>query len=358
MGKVGGGRDARPGGEQVRDGGRLSSLARVGFAHIVVGSHSILTGSVSVHSGTEALGAALAVLSAVLYDIGFVLEKQALGGVPEMRLHPMSIVRAATRSRRWVAGFAAMLCGLALQVVALTLAPVSVVQPILACGLLALAAIGPWLLDERLEGRDALALSAVLLAAVAVAVSTRVTTPLASQVPGGRFALLGVPVAVFALVLARARSRSLVHLAVGAGLLYGLGAVSEKAVATHLVGRGMVRGSFMALGTPYPWLFLIATLAGMIMFQVGLQSNPASLIASLTNVVSTACALAGASIVFSERLLPAGWWMLARLAGFCGILGAVAILLQGSSEVRVRYEGASLPRPADVSSPQSAQAPS
>jgi multidrug transporter EmrE-like cation transporter len=333
----------------------MSSLARVGLAHLWIARRSI-TGTHPVGAG--ALGAGLAVLSALLYDIGFVLEKQGLAGVPEVRLHPVSIVRTASRSKRWLAGFAAMLFGLALQVVALTLAPVSVVQPILACGLLGLAAIGPWLLDEQLERRDVVALGSVLLAAVAIAVSTRVTTPLASEAPGGRFALLSVPVAIAAVLLVRSRSRSLVNLALGAGLLYGLGAVSEKAVATHLVSRGLLKGTLAAMATPYPWLFVAATLAGMVMFQVGLQSNPASLMASLTNVVSTACALAGASIVFSERLLPAGWWMLARLAGFGGILAAVAILLQGSSETRAHYEGASLPPPADVSSPRSVRAPS
>jgi len=314
--------------------------------------------------GSELAGAAVAVLSAVLYVAGYVLEKQGLSGLPEMRLHPVAILRTATRSRRWIAGFAAMLCGLGLQVVALTLAPVSVVQPILACGLLALAAAGPWLLDEELGRRDTFALGMVLLAAVAIASSARGATSLARSAPPGRFALLGVPILALAVLSARlgagrpGRRPALVPLAVGAGLLYGFGAVAEKAVATRLVSGGLVGGAWSALGTAYPWLFVGATVAGLTLFQVGLQSHPASLMASLTNVVSTGCALAGATVVFSEKLLPPGWWVVARLAGFAGILVAVVVLAQGPSATRIRFEeGLALP-PEDASSPRSVRAPS
>jgi hypothetical protein len=118
----------------------------------------------------------------------------------------------------------------------------------------------------------------------------------------------------------------LVVVAGGAGLLYGLGAVAEKAIAARLADHGLVSGGLSSLATAYPWLFLAVTVAGMLLFQLGLQAHPASLMASFTNVVSTACALAGASVVFGEALLPAGWWSLPRLAGFAAVLAAVAVL--------------------------------
>ena len=248
----------------------------------------------------------------------------------------MDLLRTAGASPRWVAGFAAMLAGLGLQVVALTLAPVSVVQPILAGGLIALAAAGSTVLGEKLTGRHKAALGLVLAAVVLIASSARGGGDLAEQVPGGRFALTAAVVAAAAaLAVGSARLRNphdgggaagLAPVAVGAGLLYGLGAVAEKAVATRLHGHGMVRGAISSLATPYPWLFLVVTLCGMVLFQSGLQAHPASLMASLTNVVSTACALAGASVVFGESLLPAGWWSLPRLAGLAAVVAAVVVL--------------------------------
>ena len=284
----------------------------------------------------------MAVVSALMYDAGYVLEKQALGSLPPGR-GPLALIRAAAANRRWLGGFIAMAGGLALQVVALTLAPVSVVQPILAGGLIALAAAGSSLLGERLNRRHGIALALVVVAVVAVAGSARGTAALATRVPGGRLLLLvGVAAAMAALAIragavragrrdgggasGRLRASGLAGTAVAAGLLYGLGAVAEKAVSTRLVSRGVIDGAVSSLATPYPWLFLVTTVAGMLVFQVGLQAHPASLMASLTNVTSTVCALVGASVVFGEAVLPGHWWSLLRVSGFGCVLVAVALL--------------------------------
>lgn len=304
-------------------------------------------------AGRELVGALVAGVSALLYDAGYVLEKQALTALPPMRLHPVDLLRTAATSRRWLAGFVAMLAGLGLQVVALTLAPVSVVQPILAGGLIALAAVGSLALGEQLSGRHKLALVLVLVAVAGIAASAHGGGPLDQRVPLGRFAETTAVIAVLAAIavggyqagrgpIRRGPVRrgpvqrgpvggwySLVATAAGAGLLYGLGAIAEKAVATRLVGHGMVSGAWSSLGTAFPWLFVIVTLGGMLVFQVGLQAHPASLMASLTNVVSTACALAGAAFVFDESLLPPGWWSGVRVVGLLCVLGAVVVLGAG-----------------------------
>jgi drug/metabolite transporter (DMT)-like permease len=311
----------------------------------------------------ELLGALIAAVAALLYDAGYVLEKQALTGMPPLRISPAGMWRAAASSPRWLIGFTAMLGGLVLQVGALTLAPVSVVQPILAGGLIALAAVGSNLLGERLTRRHVAALVLVLFAVVAVALSARGGDALARGVPAGRFFALAVVVAAAGGLAARAGKSSptrmrpgrinlsgLAGMALGAGLLYGLGAVAEKAVATRLVSRGVLEGAWSSLGTPYPWVFLIATLAGMLVFQVGLQANPASLMASLTNTTSTVCALVGASLVFDESVLPPGWWSLLRLIGFASVLGAV-MLVAADGETETASLGARLPRPGHAAAP-------
>lgn len=298
----------------------------------------VLAAASAVAGGHELLGAAVAAGSALLYDAGYVLEKQALATLPPIRLHPADLLRTAARSPRWLAGFVAMLAGLVLQVVALTLAPVAVVQPILAGGLIALAAVGPQVLGERLTGRQKAALVLVLAAVVEVGLSARGADRMAHTVPALRFSALTAVIGGLAGLAVLTATRSaparragpalagLVAIAAGAGLLYGMGAVAEKAVATRLVDRGVVAGAVSSLGTAFPWLFLVVTLCGMLVFQVGLQAHPASLMASLTNVVSTACALAGAAVVFGEPLLPAGWWAAPRLVGFAAVAAAVAIL--------------------------------
>lgn len=276
-------------------------------------------------------GALVAVIAALLYDAGYVLEKQALTDLPPLRPTPAGILRVAAASPRWLAGFVAMLAGLGLQVIALTRAPVAVVQPILAGGLIALAALGSKVLGERLTRRHLLALTMILAAVVAVAASARSSTVVARHVPAGPFSIMSIVVAAVALSCAaagragsaRPQAIGMVGSAVAAGLLYGMGAVAEKAVSTRLAADGLVAGAVKSLGTAYPWVFVAFTLAGMVVFQAGLQAHPASLMAALTNTVSTVCALVGASVVFGEAALPSGGWAVLRLAGF--VVGALAV---------------------------------
>jgi drug/metabolite transporter (DMT)-like permease len=283
----------------------------------------------------EVTGVVVAVCSAGLYDVGYVLEKQALGGLPAVNLHPVRLLSNVLQSRRWIAGFLIMIVGLGLQVTAFTLAPVSVVQPILAGGLIGLAALAGPVLGERLGRRQLAALALVLASVLCIALSTRSSTSIAARAPVGRFAELAVPIAIVGALFAVAGHgrrrvvghRALLASALSAGLLYGLGAVAEKAVATRMVAKGVLPGAWAALGTPYPWLFLLATVAGMAAFQVGLQRHPASIMATFTNVAAAVCALIGASVVFGERLLPTGAWAGARLAGFAAVALAVAVLV-------------------------------
>jgi hypothetical protein len=309
-----------------------------------------------------ALGAAVAVASAVLYDVGYVLEKQALSALPSLPAHPVRLWRTCARSPRWVAGFVAMLGGLGLQLIALTLAPVTVVQPILAAGVLGVVVAGRLVLGERLGPREGIALILVAIAVAAIAVSAVPGAEVARGAADGRFLATAAPAAIVALALlglARRRSEvagapagsietedsqagrgqpdqpgsyrlalqyGVAALAVAAGLLYGVGAIAEKAVATQMVDKGIEGGAVGSISTGYPWIFVAATVAGMLAFQLGLQRHHASMVVPLTNVISSVFVLMGAALVFSERLLPGGWWALPRVTGFAGVLAAVVVL--------------------------------
>lgn len=302
---------------------------------------TVVTAALAPAGGPKLIaGTAVAVVSAVLYDTGYILEKRALVQIPPLGANPATLIRTVSRSRLWRAGFSAMVAGLLLQVAALTMAPVSVVQPVLAAGLVALVVVGGPLLGERLGRRERSALFLVIGAVAAIAVSSRPGAHLASSVPTGSLTALAIPVALAAASAAwlgaRAKAAptlSAVSFAASAGMLYGLGAVAEKAVAAKVVGQGIVSGSLSSLASPYPWVFVIVTFAGMVVFQFALQRHAASMVATISNVVSSVCALAGASMVFGEMLLPSGWWSLARLAGFAGVAGA--LLLLGADRRRV-----------------------
>jgi drug/metabolite transporter (DMT)-like permease len=84
------------------------------------------------HHGIPLLGLLLAVLSAVLFAVGAVLQHEAA----ELSMSSGSLsLRRLIRRRRWMLGQTSTFLGTASQVVALAVAPVAVVQPILAVSL-------------------------------------------------------------------------------------------------------------------------------------------------------------------------------------------------------------------------------
>ncbi len=317
--------------------------------------------TVATPGSGEALGAALAAVSAFAYDVGYIVEKKALAGSVSAGARISVVLAGAIRSKLWLAGFATMLGALALQLIALTLAPVSVVQPILAGGLVALAAASSALIGEHLDARHKAALAMVLIAVAAVAFSARGSragvvhasgTAMAAVMlvgvlvaggsvlrSGGRYSFFSAQALRPGRDAAASERHRLVSLAVAAGVLYGLGALAEKAVAARISESGVVSGAFSSLATPYPWLFLVATAGGLVAFQAGLAEYPVSLMASLTNAASTVCALVGARIVFGDAILARGGWALLRAGGLAIGMVAVALLWVRPGHLSRKVEG-------------------
>jgi drug/metabolite transporter (DMT)-like permease len=84
------------------------------------------------HGGSPLAGLLLAILAAVLFAVGAVLQHEAA----ERSRTPTGLsLRMMMKRRRWMLGQAATMLGTGSQVAALAVAPVAVVQPMLAVGL-------------------------------------------------------------------------------------------------------------------------------------------------------------------------------------------------------------------------------
>jgi drug/metabolite transporter (DMT)-like permease len=137
-------------------------------------------------------GVAVAVGAAAAYESAYVLqalEARRTGG--GARLHAGLLGRLVRRPI-WVAGTVLSGAGALLQVLALTLAPLTVVQPTLALGLVLLLVLSALVLGERIGRRELLGVGAVVCGVIVVAL-------LAAPGTGSSGDTLGV--ALLALVL-------------------------------------------------------------------------------------------------------------------------------------------------------------
>src|SRR5438552_17657584 len=117
------------------------------------------------------LGIAAAVGASTFYSLGIALQALDAKQAPHSEhLRPALALRLIRRAR-WLLGTGLSILGFPLQVVALLLAPLVVVQPALAAGLLVLLMLGQRMLGERAGRYEYACVLAIAIGVVGVALT-------------------------------------------------------------------------------------------------------------------------------------------------------------------------------------------
>src|SRR6202000_2526316 len=115
------------------------------------------------------LGIAAAVAASTLYSLGIALQAMDAKQTPHGEHLRVALVWGLVRRARWLLGTGLSILGWPLQVVALMLAPLVVVQPALAIGLLALMFMAERMLGEHAGRYEYIAMGAILLGVLGAA---------------------------------------------------------------------------------------------------------------------------------------------------------------------------------------------
>ena len=240
------------------------------------------------------IGVLAAAGASTLYSLGIGVQSiDARVASPEHTLR-ISLLTQLLRRGRWLFGTAMTALGWPLQIVALLFAPLEVVQPALAVGLLVLLALGERMLGEK-PGRRAFAIVAGV-AGVAALAPARQTHHVGGFALLAVFAALGVAALVpFAAQMLR---RPIANLAmIGAGLAFAWGALATKLVADAASGERWVA----ALG--WGAAAIVASVVGLTAEMSALQKRPAILVAPVVFVAQTFVPIMLAPLVFHESFL-------------------------------------------------------
>jgi drug/metabolite transporter (DMT)-like permease len=251
---------------------------------------------VAVTDGELWLGLAAALAASGCYETSYAIQALEARAVhPGVALRASLLLGLAQRPR-WVGAIALALAGWALQIVALGLAPLTLVQPAVASGLLLLLYLGVRVLGERVTTRQLAAAVAIVVgvAGIAVAAPARVETaagPLALALVLGGLAV--VTLAPYAL---RRGART-----PGALLVASAGAADAGAAfAAKLVSDDLSAGR--PLGA-LAWALAAgaAVLVGLTSETTALQRLPATRVAPLVLVVQTVVPVVLAPLLVGEN---------------------------------------------------------
>lgn len=252
-----------------------------------------------------ALGFGIAVLSAVAIGGSYALQHKAASALPPLTLRrPLHSLGLLMRHRRWTAGLLMGIGGWVMYVIALRLAPLSLVQAASAGG------IGVLALRGRLGPAERIGVAAALGGLVLLALTLGARAPTSHGTIVGVAAWIGISLAVAG---GAALLRTAPALGAAAGVFYAAGDVGTKA-AVH----GGTRLAFV------PVLLACHGLA-FVCLQLAFQRGAALASAGLAVLWTNTLPIVAGTVLFSESL-PGGWRGDVRVAAFALVLvGAVAL---------------------------------
>ncbi len=268
-----------------------------------------------------AAGLICAVAASVLFNLGIALQALEARAAPKGEGLHVSLLVTLVRRRRWLAGLLLGALGVPLQILAFAWAPFVVVEPLLACGLLVLLAIGRRLLGESPTLDAVLGVVAIIAGIGLIAWGA----PGQQDTHRGAAAVLGVMAGMVgaSLIPFAVRGRRL-DTAMTANLGSACGFAATN-VATKLMADDFG-------GSHYPqavgWL-AVAAFAGFtatITGMTALQRAPATTVIPISTAVQTFLPVALEPLFLAESLRSADLGGLPLLAGLVVMLVGIVVV--------------------------------
>jgi multidrug transporter EmrE-like cation transporter len=273
------------------------------------------------------LGIALALGCAAMANVGMLCKHRGACEAPEISLKaPLRSIGELFRSRWWTIGFAVAAVAWVLHVAAMAVAPLSLVQAVIAGGLVLIAYPATRYFGHSLNPREWLGLG---LAAGGLAFLA-VTVPHATENEGYSIATLagfeavtvGAGCALFASgILRRGSICHGVILGLSSGLLIGVSNVAIKALT-----EGVEIGGMVALASPWTVLAVIGGLGAFFALARGMQLGEAIPVIATASVASNCAAILGGVIVFGDPIGSGLVEGLLRGLAFPAVIAAAAVM--------------------------------
>src|SRR5215210_5919459 len=270
------------------------------------------------------LGLLFALATAITSIVGFLLKYRGADESPAVTVrNPVKSSLALFRSRWYTIGIIVATASWGLHVAALSLAPISIVQSVIAGGLVLLTVIADRVFGYEVTRREwiCVALTALGLAFLAATMNGAGGSRHSDYEPSTLAVYVGLAAGVGLLAAAAAR-RTLTGgpaLALSAGLLWGASDVSIKALSGHLD-----QGAWGWIH-PLALVILFASLIGLAVSARSLQVGEAVSVIAITSACANLCTIAAGPVVFGEPLPDDSFQLVLRLLAFVLVIGASAL---------------------------------
>lgn len=242
------------------------------------------------------LGIGAAVGASTLYSLGIALQAMDAKESPHGEHLRLALAWRLIRRGRWLLGTGLSILGWPLQVVALLLAPLVVVQPALAGGLLVLMLLAQRMLGEHAGRHEHFAMLAIVIGVIGAGLfAPPRTTGHHSEDLAITLVLVGLGLAALLPYALRLLSRPPAAMTmVGAGIAGGWSGVATKLASDDLARGHVLVAALWALSTA------AASGVGVLSEMSALQERPAIQVAPVVFVTQTVIPIVVAPLLFGE----------------------------------------------------------
>jgi drug/metabolite transporter (DMT)-like permease len=248
------------------------------------------------------LGILLAIFCAFATNVGFLLKHRGACAAPDVSLrHPVASAVGLFRSKWFAVGMLVALGAWVFHVAALAMAPLSVVQAVIAGGLVFLTVLAERYFGCSVGTRQWAGVGLTALGLVLLAVTLPHNGGHSSYSLAGMIAFESALLALGTFLVLSKKLDSHEHhgvmLGTAAGILFGVSDVAIKAITTSM-------GTGGGIGDLAPWL-ITCVAASVIAFYAsarGLQKGEAVPVITLTSAAANVTAISGGILVFGDPM--------------------------------------------------------
>lgn len=254
-------------------------------------------------SASVQIGLLFALATAFASVLGFLYKHRGAVASPDVEWRrPLSTTFALFRNPWFALGVAVALIGWGFHVAALALAPISLVQSVIAGGLVLLTVTADRLFAHSVTPREWIGVGLAALGLAFLAATLDGTGSEAhSDFEASRLIAFLLVVTAAATVVALAAQRSAhagVMLGAAAGLFWAVSDVTIKAASADIGSEGVL----LIVLSPFAAVIALASLVGLIVSSRSLQIGKAVPVIALTSVAANALTIAAGPLVFGEPM--------------------------------------------------------
>jgi drug/metabolite transporter (DMT)-like permease len=253
---------------------------------------------------TVQLGILLALVCAFATNLGFLWKHRGACAAPAVDIrHPLTSAKGLFCSKWFAIGWATATFAWVFHVAAMAMAPLSVVQPVIAGGLVFLAVIAERFFGLELGKRQWIGVGCTAVGLTLLAI----TLPLGGGAHSGYSVAAMISfessLLIIGTLLVMSHKLGVPHehhgvaLGVAAGILFGVSDVAIKAL-THGVGTS----GLMGLVSPWMAATIISSVLAFYASAGGLQKGEAVPVITLTSAAANVTAISGGILVFGDPL--------------------------------------------------------